>query len=34
MAAPTIFFDGRQIPGEYSFKDLESILRVKLNEDE
>lgn len=32
MAAPTIFFDGRQIPGEYSFKDFENILRLKLNE--
>ncbi len=31
-ATPTIFFNGRQIPQEYTLKDFEHILRMKLNE--
>ncbi|GHN00315.1 hypothetical protein WSM22_18040 [Cytophagales bacterium WSM2-2] len=32
-AVPAIFFDGKQIPNEYSFEDFENILRLKLSAD-
>ncbi len=32
-AVPAIYFDGKQIPNEYSFEDFENILRLKLTDE-